>query len=126
MLSVLFLLSLFLNTVRCFQQNAILVGTHIVSNDFGLFLASINILSKKVYRHGDRSPAVLYPTSTTDPLFWPNGLGQLTPRGQLQQIRLGKYLRERYAELLNTTYIASEVNMKFSLKDRAKFENLFF
>lgn len=42
-------------------------------------------------------------------MSWPNGLGQLTIRGQLQHVRLGQYIRRRYANLLNTTYVASEV-----------------
>ncbi|CAF0975232.1 unnamed protein product [Adineta steineri] len=67
---------------------------------------------KKIYRDRDRASTVLYPTSTTDPFFWPNGLGQLTPRGQLQHIRLGQFLRERYSELLNSTYVASEVTIR--------------
>jgi lysosomal acid phosphatase len=65
-----------------------------------------------MYRHGDRSPASSYPTSTVDPSFWPNGFGQLTIRGEIQQIRLGQYLRERYSQLLNFTYVASEVREK--------------
>ncbi|CAF0934881.1 unnamed protein product [Rotaria sordida] len=83
----------FVSEIECVKQSATLVGTHII------------------YRHGDRAPAVVYPTSTSDPFFWPNGLGQLTPRGQLQHIRLGQYLGERYSELLNSTYVASEVKL---------------
>jgi hypothetical protein len=67
-------------------------------------------LKKKMYRHGDRTPALSYPNSPVDPSSWPNGYGQLTLRGRVQQIRLGKYFRERYSELLNSTYVASEVS----------------
>ena len=64
---------------------------------------------KKIYRHGDRSPSSSYPTSPVDQSYWVNGYGQLTQRGRIEQIKLGKYLRERYSQLLNSTYIASEV-----------------
>ena len=62
-----------------------------------------------MYRHGDRSPTFAYPTSLVNESFWRNGFGQLTLRGQIQHIRLGNYLRQRYSQLLNSTYVASEV-----------------
>ena len=52
---------------------------------------------------------MLYPTDSTAPSFWPNGVGALTVRGKIQHLRLGQYLRERYQSLLNSTYVASEV-----------------
>ncbi|CAF3901339.1 unnamed protein product [Rotaria sp. Silwood2] len=90
MLYVIFSLLILNGDVECLQPRVKLVGTHII------------------YRHGDRSPIGLYPTSNSSPSYWPNGLGQLTHRGQVQQIRLGQYLRERYSELLNLTYVAAE------------------
>ncbi|CAF1539151.1 unnamed protein product [Rotaria magnacalcarata] len=69
-----------INQIVFSQQKINLVGTHII------------------YRHGDRSPAFTYPNSITNEFFWTNGFGQLTRRGQLQQVRLGQYFRERYGE----------------------------
>ncbi|CAF1270061.1 unnamed protein product [Rotaria sordida] len=86
--------------MKCSEEKTILVGTHII------------------YRHGDRSPILSYPESIVDEFFWPNGFGQLTLRGQLQQIRLGQYFRERYSELLNSTYVASEVTIRSTDNDR--------
>jgi len=87
------------------------VSTHIVRyKDLKRFYLNKNVFKNKVYRHGDRTPAFSYPTSTADESSWPNGFGQLTPRGRIQQIRLGKYIRERYSQLLNSTYVASEVS----------------
>lgn len=74
---------------------------------------------KQVYRHGDRTPFSSYPTSSVAPSFWRNGRGQLTARGQLQHIRLGQYFRERYAKLLNETYVASEITIRSADYDRA-------
>lgn len=76
-----------------------------------MFLVTQNKKNKfQAYRLGDRTPTHLYPKSTTDESYWRNGLGQLTVRGQVQQVRLGRYFRERYSDLLNLTYVASEVS----------------
>ncbi|UJR32487.1 hypothetical protein I4U23_019949 [Adineta vaga] len=85
---------------ECSDQNAQLIGTHII------------------YRHGDRTPAFAYPTSQVHSSFWPNGFGQLTRRGQLQQIYLGQYFRQRYSHFLNSSYIASELYIRSSDYDR--------
>ncbi|CAF0743944.1 unnamed protein product [Adineta steineri] len=77
-----------------------LVGTHII------------------FRHGERSPSYLYPTNPNSPDIWRNGLGQLTVRGQLQHISLGQYIRERYSNLINSTYVASEITIRSSDYDR--------
>ncbi|CAF2975502.1 unnamed protein product, partial [Rotaria sp. Silwood2] len=71
-----------------------------------------------IYRHGDRTPNFLYRKSNVDESFWPNGFGQLTVRGQIQQIRLGQYIRERYSQLLNSTYVASEIFVRSTDLDR--------
>ncbi|CAF1037677.1 unnamed protein product [Adineta ricciae] len=71
-----------------------------------------------IFRHGERSPSQLYSTDTNLPSFWLNGLGQLTIRGRLQQISLGQYVRERYSNLINSTYISSEITVRSSDYDR--------
>ncbi|CAF3407362.1 unnamed protein product [Rotaria socialis] len=77
-----------------------LIGTHII------------------LRHGERTPSYLYPTDPNDSHFWPNGLGQLTIRGRLEHVTLGQYIRERYSDLLNSTYVASEITIRSSDYDR--------
>ncbi|UJR29202.1 hypothetical protein I4U23_010416 [Adineta vaga] len=97
MLYSIFVLFLFFNEYIDGKQ---LLGTHII------------------FRHGERSPSQLYSTDLNDPYLWPNGLGQLTIRGRLQQISLGQYIRERYATLINSSYIASEITIRSSDYDR--------
>ncbi|CAF3180608.1 unnamed protein product [Rotaria socialis] len=77
-----------------------LIGTHIL------------------FRHGERSPTMLYPSDPNDLSFWSNGLGSLTVRGKFQHIHLGQYFRERYSTLLNSTYVASEIFVRSSDYDR--------
>ncbi|CAF1191484.1 unnamed protein product [Adineta ricciae] len=95
------ILLLIFHIIGSVDQEARLIGTHIV------------------YRHGDRTPIFAYSTSSVSASFWHNGFGQLTRRGQLQHIRLGQHLRQRYSRLLNTTYVASELYVRSSDSDRA-------
>ncbi|WKX93343.1 hypothetical protein Q1695_010973 [Nippostrongylus brasiliensis] len=49
-----------------------------------------------VWRHGDRAPTMTYPTDPHQESSWPNGWGELTQLGMLQQYALGQLLRGRY------------------------------
>lgn len=66
---------------------------------FGIFLCSCTFAQGKlvfaidVVRHGDRTPLIASPEMEK---IWPQGLGQLTPRGMRQEYELGKILRQRY------------------------------
>lgn len=53
------------------------------------------VLAIDVIRHGDRTPEVPIPTVKYS---WPEGLGQLTPTGILQEKELGDKLKKRYAQ----------------------------
>lgn len=80
----------------------------------GLQLRMVNV----VYRHGDRSPVSSFPT---DPHknFWPQGLGQLTQTGMMQEYKLGQFLKDRYVDkLINSSYKFSEVYVRSSDRDR--------
>ncbi|XP_005096976.1 prostatic acid phosphatase [Aplysia californica] len=58
-----------------------------------------------LYRHGDRSPAYIYPKDIHQvPGSWPDGLGWLSNIGKQQQYELGQYIAERYSGFLNTSY----------------------
>ncbi|CAF0751974.1 unnamed protein product [Adineta ricciae] len=110
------------------STDLIIKSTRVVSNQLGYahettgFRPNLRITlydDGAVYRHGDRTPIFAYSTSSVSASFWHNGFGQLTRRGQLQHIRLGQHLRQRYSRLLNTTYVASELYVRSSDSDRA-------
>ncbi|XP_003378259.1 prostatic acid phosphatase [Trichinella spiralis] len=55
----------------------------------------------KMWRHGARAPLTLFPSEYDQTIQnWPNGLGELTPLGILQQFQLGTFLRQRYEKLI--------------------------
>ncbi|CAD5233470.1 unnamed protein product [Bursaphelenchus xylophilus] len=56
------------------------------------------IMVEALWRHGDRSPLFIYPTSLNQEADWPAPLGFLTPLGAEQQNALGKWIRRRYVE----------------------------
>ncbi|KAL0275198.1 UNVERIFIED_CONTAM: hypothetical protein PYX00_003132 [Menopon gallinae] len=72
-----------------------------------------------VFRHGDRAPIKPYPK---DPFHsdscWPNGWGQLTNLGKLQQFELGKWLRNRYCKFLPLDYSPHDIYVMASDVDR--------
>ncbi|XP_031562969.1 prostatic acid phosphatase-like [Actinia tenebrosa] len=74
-----------------------------------------------VYRHGDRSPTTTFPLDK-NLKYWPQGLGQLTRLGMLQEYKLGKFIKKRYIddnELLNKTmYLKDEVYCRSTDTDR--------
>ncbi|CAF3640980.1 unnamed protein product [Rotaria socialis] len=98
--SVAVVVSLLLSVFNPANFSRQLIGTHIL------------------FRHGERSPTMLYPSDPNDLSFWSNGLGSLTVRGKFQHIHLGQYFRERYSTLLNSTYVASEIFVRSSDYDR--------
>lgn len=65
----------------------------------GLFACSCSFAQGKliftidIIRHGDRTPLI---TSPEMEKIWPQGLGQLTPKGMSQEYELGKTLRQQY------------------------------
>ncbi|CAF0850005.1 unnamed protein product, partial [Didymodactylos carnosus] len=73
-----------------YGANSKLIGTHIL------------------FRTGDRTPLSTYPADPLQETFWPNGFNQLTMTGVQQSINLGTYVRGRYDDLLNKTYVAHE------------------
>ncbi|XP_062514774.1 uncharacterized protein LOC134190336 [Corticium candelabrum] len=94
-----------------------------------VFLPSLCIsikleLVSMVFRHGDRSPVVTFPSDPYQESHWPQGFGQLTQLGMRQQYYLGKYLRHRYMTfgsdtyLLNGTYSRDEVTIRSTDVDR--------
>nr|XP_022309376.1 lysosomal acid phosphatase-like [Crassostrea virginica] len=79
------------------------------------------VMVNLVYRHGDRSPVVLFPKDTHQISDWPNGLGWLSKIGMQQHHGLGQWLRNRYMvenKLLNTSYRHREIQIDSSDENR--------
>lgn len=53
------------------------------------------LFSIDIVRHGDRTPLIASPEMEK---IWPQGVGQLTPKGMRQEYELGKVLRKRYVK----------------------------
>jgi len=72
-----------------------------------------------LYRHGDRTPVQPYPLDPyKDRSNWPVGFGQLTPRGKMMQLNLGKFLRKRYGDILSDQYDENAIYVRSSDVDR--------
>ncbi|NXL87134.1 PPAP phosphatase, partial [Alectura lathami] len=71
-----------------------------------------------VFRHGDRTPVVNFPTDLHKESEWPQGFGQLTTTGMQQLYELGQYTRKRYFNFLNSTYNRKEFYIQSTDYDR--------
>ncbi|NXU51298.1 PPAP phosphatase, partial [Turnix velox] len=71
-----------------------------------------------VFRHGDRTPVLNFPTDPHKESEWPQGFGQLTKTGMQQLFQLGQYTRQRYSSFLNSTYNRHEFYIQSTDYDR--------
>uniref|UniRef100_A0A663MG32 acid phosphatase n=1 Tax=Athene cunicularia TaxID=194338 RepID=A0A663MG32_ATHCN len=82
----------------------------------------INVLGGRiirlVFRHGDRTPIVNFPTDLHKESEWPQGFGQLTQTGMKQLFELGQYMKKRYSDFLNSTYNRQEFYIQSTDYDR--------
>ncbi|XP_044741619.1 prostatic acid phosphatase-like isoform X2 [Chrysoperla carnea] len=96
----------------------------IIINSFYKFNCSVTskdtIFTTIIFRHGDRTPILQYPTDpNANYSLWTSlGPGQLTNRGKSQHFALGQWLRERYARLLSQHYRFDEVYIHSTDVDR--------
>uniref|UniRef100_A0A8B9P734 acid phosphatase n=1 Tax=Apteryx owenii TaxID=8824 RepID=A0A8B9P734_APTOW len=72
----------------------------------------------QIFRHGDRTPVVNFPTDLHKESEWPQGFGQLTKTGMQQLYELGQYIRQRYSNFLNSTYHRQEFYIQSTDYDR--------
>jgi len=72
-----------------------------------------------LFRHGDRTPTTVPYVTDPNVEFWTKqGFGKLTKTGMNQAYNLGRYLRQRYSEFLNTTYDPLQVYARSTDFDR--------
>ncbi|XP_058812426.1 prostatic acid phosphatase [Topomyia yanbarensis] len=77
------------------------------------------IFAHVLYRHGDRTPIDPYPKDPwKDPSHWTTGWGQLTNAGKHRHLELGRWLRNRYHNLLGGTYTNNEIYVRSTDVDR--------
>ncbi|CAG2164341.1 unnamed protein product [Oppiella nova] len=71
-----------------------------------------------IFRHGDRSPVLGFPTDpySDESTYWPDGYHQLTLKGKQRMYSLGRYIRRRYDNFLGDS--PREVYIRSSGKDR--------
>ncbi|XP_065205541.1 uncharacterized protein LOC135835282 [Planococcus citri] len=117
--SILFLLLLSIsNNIIVYCEEPLLFTEDSLKNSHGNV-----IFSSVLFRHGDRSPYVFYPN---DPYnhelyfqkYWPDGIGQLTKVGKLQEYNLGKWFRKRYDSLIPQGYRYDLLKIESSDLDR--------
>lgn len=75
-----------------------------------------------VFRHGDRSPVIIYPNDPYNASYWDKygGLGQLTQTGMEQHYEYGQFLRDRYKDFLSKYYDKSQVYVRSTDYDRTQ------
>ncbi|KAJ8975474.1 hypothetical protein NQ317_019802 [Molorchus minor] len=72
-----------------------------------------------IYRHGDRTPIRPYPTDPyRNTSYWPVDFGQLTNTGKVQQLELGRWLRDRYNNFLPNKYSEKDIYIQSTDVDR--------
>ena len=78
---------------RAMSKTALSVLFSIFVYSSCVFAQGTLIFAIDIIRHGDRTPMIASPEMQK---IWPQGLGQLTPKGMRQEYELGKRLRELY------------------------------
>lgn len=77
------------------------------------------IFASVIFRHGDRAPTKPYPNDPYSSLsYWPQGWGQLSKIGKLQEYNLGKWFRKRYDDLITNGYRYDLLRVNSSEMDR--------
>lgn len=73
-----------------------------------------------LFRHGDRSPIQGYPNDIYTEADWPQGYGQLSQIGMLQEYELGQFLHDRYimTGFLSQSYSRPELYVRSTDLDR--------
>ncbi|KAL1396350.1 hypothetical protein pipiens_010569 [Culex pipiens pipiens] len=103
--------------VLCFCLAAI-TAEAVTTDEPGVVQGKL-IFAHVIFRHGNRTPIVSYPTDPwRDRRHWPNGWGQLTNLGKRTQYDLGRWLRKRYHHLLGDLYSPDEIYVLSTDADR--------
>ncbi|XP_075209853.1 prostatic acid phosphatase-like [Lycorma delicatula] len=77
------------------------------------------VAANVVFRHGHRTPTKCYPKDPYNNLsYWPEGWGELTNIGKMQEYELGRWLRQRFNHLLSEIYTRDEIHIVSTDVDR--------
>lgn len=76
------------------------------------------LLLSLVHRHGERMPVAFYPNDPHKHDYWPRAEGQLTNEGKRQEHMLGKFIREKYGNLIGNRYFANTTYYRSTDVDR--------
>ncbi|XKL68198.1 hypothetical protein PGB90_003689 [Kerria lacca] len=71
-----------------------------------------------IFRHGDRTPWMLYPRDPYQIYSWPDGLQQLTKKGKQRLYNLGKWFRKRYKKFFDPYISHTNIRIDSSDTDR--------
>lgn len=95
-----------------------LTGFFLAVSSFVVFADGKLIFAIDLVRHGDRTPLIVSPAMQK---IFPEGVGQLTPKGMHQEYELGQYLRRSYVDinkLLPEKYDIRTISVRSSNKAR--------
>ncbi|XP_065201877.1 lysosomal acid phosphatase-like isoform X2 [Planococcus citri] len=114
----LLLLLISMNLIIVYCEDSLLFAEDTLRDSHGEI-----IFSSVIFRHGERSPITMYPK---DPYrdesyrqeYWPQGRGQLSKIGKLQEYNLGKWFRKRYDSLISDGYKYDLLKVESSNLDR--------
>lgn len=77
-------------------------------------------LVQALFRHGDRSPIHAYKNDLYSESDWPQGYGQLSTIGMLQEYHLGQYLKQMYVDkgFMGAPYSRQQISIRSTNYDR--------
>uniref|UniRef100_A0A183CMG3 acid phosphatase n=1 Tax=Globodera pallida TaxID=36090 RepID=A0A183CMG3_GLOPA len=97
-----------------FFLNVLLFLIFLSSDKFSIASDEL-LLVQALWRHGDRSPTGTFRSDPNQEDAWPQGWGQLSPKGMAQHVVLGGKLKARYIDELkfvSERYLNKEIYLR--------------